>query len=370
MAEENKALKELINRKVVEGIAGRLQGAGDGFDAEGFVRDACKGLSKLELKDRIRHVAGALRKHLDEDYAKAVEQIVGTLGPETSDREAIGVSIEYWPICQFVEEYGAEYPAASIPAVYELTKRFSCEFAIRPLLAKHPEKTMKAVRKWVKDPSPQVRRLCSEGTRPRLPWGMRLHQFIEDPRQTRFILDKLVDDESETVRRSVANHLNDISKDHPDVAVEIAAAWLRKPTTEREKAVKHALRTLIKKGDQQVMALYGYGKPEAKVTVAVKPARLKIGDAAKIELEIQSTAKREQKLLIDYIVHYRKASGKLSPKVFKWTEKVVPAGASIRLVKQQLFRDVSTRKHYAGEQVVEVQVNGQVLAEKKIQLEA
>jgi len=186
----------------------------------------------------------------------------------------------------------------------------------------------------------------------------------------RMTIDKLVDDESETVRRSVANHLNDISKDHPSVAVEIAATWLKKRTKEREKAVKHALRTLIKKGDPAVMALYGYGKPEAKVKVAVKPARLKIGETAKIEVEIQSTAKKEQKLLIDYIVHFRKASGKLSPKVFKWTEKVAPAGGSIHLTKQQPFRDVSTRKHYAGEQVVEVQVNGQVLAKKRIQLEA
>jgi hypothetical protein len=194
--------------------------------------------------------------------------------------------------------------------------------------------------------------------------------FIDDPKRTRFILDKLVDDPSETVRRSVANHLNDVSKDHPDVALEIASSWLKKPSRNRERSVRHALRTLIKKGDPKVMALFGYGPARVKASLKVKPARLKIGETAKIELEIRSTVAKDQKLLIDYAVHDRKANGSLSPKVFKWTEKVLPGRGTLNLTKQQPFRDVSTRKHNPGMHQIEVMINGQPVARKGLRLDA
>ncbi len=364
MAESGKAFKNLINREVAEKLA-EMTGLPASWAAE-----AAAGLDDQELKARVKHLAAALRGSLDEDYEAALARILNGLGPAPADPEAGGAGIEYWVLCQFVEDYGLDWPGVSMAAIHELTQRFSCEFAIRPYLLQHPAKTMLAVKRWVKDSSPQVRRLCSEGTRPRLPWGMRLQQFIENPLETRFILDRLVDDPAESVRRSVANHLNDISKDHPEVALEIARGWLRKPSPAREKAVRHALRTLIKKGDPAVMELFGYHAPELRAKLMVEPARLRIGGTATIELALESTSKREQKVLLDYVIHYRKANGKLSPKVFKWTEKMIPAGGRLNLKKGQSFQDVSIRKHYPGGHVAEVQVNGLLLARREFELEA
>ena len=257
--------KEFVNREVIERLADRLAAGGRPFDRDSFVKAATRGLSKFELKDRVRHVAAALKEHLDADYEKALTHILDTLPEERKG------AIEHWVLCHYVEEYGVAHFDASMKAMHELTQLFSCEFAIRPYLVRYPAQTLRLLKRWMKEPNDQVRRLCSEGTRPRLPWGMQIRSFIDDPTQTRFLLDRLVDDPAETVRKSVANHVNDIAKDHPEYAVEIARDWLKKPTKDREWAAKHALRTLIKKGHPGALGLMGYGAAALKASFRVAP---------------------------------------------------------------------------------------------------
>ncbi|MCP5111162.1 MAG: hypothetical protein GY953_10030, partial [bacterium] len=187
--------KDLINRATVERLADRLAAAGRQFDRKAFVRSATSGLSRLELKDRVRHVTAALRKHLDPDYPAALAHILDSLVAPSEDAEAVIQGIEHWPLCQFVEEYGLDHFDISMAAIPRLTQRFSCEFAIRPYLDRYPKPALRLLRKWMKNSNVHVRRLCSEGARPRLPWGAQLRGFREAPSQTRFLLDHLVDDE-------------------------------------------------------------------------------------------------------------------------------------------------------------------------------
>ncbi|MCP5111413.1 MAG: DNA alkylation repair protein [bacterium] len=361
---------ELINRAAIRQLARRLEAAGRAFDSKGFVRSATSGLSELELKDRVRHVAAALREHLEPDYKAALRHILDSLDAPLAGTEAVTQGMLYWPFCHFVEEYGLDHFRLSMDAIYHLTQRFSCEFAIRPYLDRDPKAALRLLRKWMEDPNVHVRRLCSEGTRTRLPWGAQLRGFREEPSQTRFLIDHLVDDEELFVRRSVANHLNDITKDHPDYAIEIARAWLKKPSENRRWVVRHAMRSLVKKGHPGALELLGFGRAEVEVNrFSVAPKRVTLGESVTIELELVSRSKEEQRLLIDYAVHFRHANGKLQPKVFKWSQKTLPASGELRLTKRHGFRQVTTRRFHAGEHAVEVLINGEARGKKKIRLD-
>jgi 3-methyladenine DNA glycosylase AlkC len=215
---------------------------------------------------------------------------------------------------------------------------------------------------WTASPDEHVRRLASEGSRPRLPWGARLETFIVDPSPTLPILTALRADPSLYVRKSVANHLNDITKDHPERVLDFVGTW--DPTNAHTAwIIRHALRTLIKRGHPRALALLGAGAaPKLDTQFKVSPARLVLGDALTLIARLVSTHAHPQSLIVDYVVHYIRSGGSTSEKVFKWKQLTMAPGETVTLTKRQVIRDFSTRRHYAGRHCVELQINGRRLA--------
>src|SRR5215471_5231765 len=251
-------------RKLAVGIA-RVEPE---FSSRAFVRDASAGLDELELLDRGKHIALALAKHLPPAYPNAIDVLLRSLGPEHASDELVGVGMApffYLPRVLFVAERGLDHFELSMRAQYELTKRFSAEGSIRPYIAKDPERTLAVLREWARDSNAHVRRLVSEGTRLRLPWAMRVKWLDRNPTHVLALLELLKDDPSTLVRRSVANNLNDLGKEHPKLLVETCAAWLRGASTERRALVEHALRSAVKRGEVGALALLGFGQRPAVV---------------------------------------------------------------------------------------------------------
>ena len=247
-------------------------------------------------------------------------------------------------------------------AQYELTKRFTAEFSIRAFLDRYPDATLAQLREWAGDSDVHVRRLVSEGSRPRLPWAPRLRAFQADPRPVIELLELLKDDSEEYVRRSVANNLNDISKDHPDLVVEIARSWWVGAPSPRRRLVRHGLRTLIKQGHPGALAVLGYGPDSpVEVGVSVTPETVAIGGKVRVEVRLVNPSSEEGGALVDLIVHFVKANGSTSPKVFKGAEVSLPSGEEKTISKSISLRQHSTRTHYPGRHIVEVQLNGHVV---------
>ncbi|MEM6704722.1 MAG: DNA alkylation repair protein [Acidobacteriota bacterium] len=363
-------LKELISRTAVRRLGRELE-AHRPFPRQRFVRAAARGLEEKELKDRVLHVAAALRKALDERFSAAADHIVGSLPPPLPSTDELTSQFLYWPYCTFFELYGDDPNDfdTSMQALHQLTQRFSAEFAIRPFLLREPERTFAVLDEWSRDPSPHVRRLCSEGSRPYLPWGRRLGFLIDDPSPTLPLLRRLVSDESLYVRRSVANHVNDLARHAPELALELTHDWWQSGTDEQRWVVRHALRSLVKKGDARALEILGYGPVKVSASLSARPETVAIGESIALHLEVKSRAKRAQPLLVDYAVHFVKADGSARPKVFKWKQIELTPGASLSLQKKHSFRQVSTRRHYPGTHRIEVQINGRTAAATEVVVE-
>jgi 3-methyladenine DNA glycosylase AlkC len=366
-------LKDFFDEAVVQSIAADLRRVSPAFDHEGFVRDATSGLAGLELTPRGWHVAEALRRHLPEDFPDAADVLVASLGPELDGTEGFGMGpFRYMPHVFYVAKYGLDDLEPALAAQHALTKRFSAEFSIRAFLVRHLEETYDRLLTWTTDPNVHVRRLVSEGTRPRLPWAPRLRAFQEDPQLGLALLERLKDDPELYVRRSVANHLNDISKDHPKLAAETGNRWSRGATPERRWIVRHALRSLIKRGDSAALETIGYaGMPHIVVSdVRFSPSPVRKGDTLEFSAELTSTASGPQELLVDYGVHFVKANGAARPKVFKLTKLTLQAGETVRLAGRVRFRDMTTRRHHPGRHVLDLRVNGVVVPMGGVELVA
>ena len=367
-------LKNLPGPPVVEEIARQLARAGDVREA-GFREDALSTLEERELMDRVRHVADAMSRHLPPRYEEALEILRAALHPETDaplDAMTLdGRGLRGWsaaPMGEFVARNGLDRPEQSLAFLREMTQRFSAEFAVRPFLRDETGTALAHASRWARDPNFHVRRLASEGARPRLPWGLRLKRFVDDPEPLFSLLAELRDDPEEYVRRSAANNLNDISRDHPDRVAEIAADWLGDAPPERRRMLKHACRTLIKNGHPETLATFGYSPPgDVGARLSVSPGALVLGETLSVELEIASPVARP--LLVDLVVHFRKSDGRLSPKAFKWTETEIAPGVPLLLRKSLPLRPVTVRRHFAGTHAVEAQVNGRRIARAEFVLE-
>jgi 3-methyladenine DNA glycosylase AlkC len=358
------ALKTFFSRPLVKRLADSITRVYPTFPALAFTRDACQGLDDLELLARGRHVATALHAHLPARYADAVEVLVRSLGPEHRSDELEGAGMApffYLPHTIFVATYGLDDFDLSMRAQHEITRRFTCEFSIRPFLERHPEATLEVLRRWVTDPSPHVRRLVSEGTRPRLPWAPRVRWIDEQPDRVLPLLEALKDDPASVVRRSVANHLNDLSKLNPKLACDVAERWLDGASSERRALVAHALRSAVKRGDKRALSLLGFGdKPKVEVArVKFEPARVDIGGGTRVAFTLEATGKRAQSLSVDLVVHFVKARGKTSPKVFKVGRVKLEPGGRAELAKSISLAVHTTRKPNAGRHAVEALINGQ-----------
>jgi 3-methyladenine DNA glycosylase AlkC len=359
------ALKTFFSRELVARIARSIAEVFSEFPAKAFVRDACAGLDGLELLARGRHIADALHRHLPRRYLDAVDVLLRSLGPEhgTDELEGVGMApFFYLPHVTFIATYGLDELDVSMHAQHVLTRRFTCEFSIRPFLEKYPDATLDVLRRWTTDPSPHVRRLVSEGTRPRLPWATRVRWIEQQPERVLPLLEALKDDPASVVRRSVANHLNDLSKAHPDLTCEIAERWLRDASPERRALVTHALRSSVKEGNSRALTLLGFGEPpRIEIThVAFTPKRVAIGGKTRVEFTIRTTTKRPQTLAVDLIVHFVKANGRPRPKVFKVGRVTLAARESATLGKSISLAVHTTRKPRPGHHAVDLLINGKV----------
>jgi 3-methyladenine DNA glycosylase AlkC len=364
--------KNLLNPALVQAASAQFHRAWAGFDRVAFERQALDGLEALELKARAQHIAAALQDTLPSDFSQAAAILEASLAPpRPADAGVADPGIDdtglrgwiVWPMTEWVARQGLAHPQRALATLHALTQRLTAEWAIRPFIEAHPALTWATLQRWTTDPSEHVRRLVSEGSRPRLPWGQQLKGLIKDPSPTLPLLRALQDDPSAYVRRSVANHLNDIAKDHPGLVVDWVSQHLPGASPERQALLRHACRTLIKQGEPQILRLWGAGAGfEGKLRLRLSPRALVLGESLQLQLDLRSTSDQPQSLLIDYAVHHVKASGERSPKVFKgWTLELAP-GERRSLHKTHALRPVTTRRYHAGRHELDVRINGRECA--------
>jgi len=356
-------LKAFFDAALVGRIADSLRRAYPALDRKAFIR-AVGPLDDLELLDRARAIAGAFTKTLPTDFELAAELVTRSLAPLSPTSEGAGMGpFFYLPHVLWVADAGLAHFEAAMALQHALTQRFTAEFSIRAYLERHPEATLARLRAWTTDPSHHVRRLVSEGTRPRLPWAPRLRAFQADPTPILPLLDALVDDPSLYVRRSVANSVNDITKDHPEVAVALATRWMEAPTEERAWVVKHALRSLVKQGHGGALRALGVDaqrRPAVRVEAALSAARVSIGESLRVVVTVTNTGKKPLAAIVDLGVHFVKASGEARPKVFKLRRVDLAPGASVELPKTLSFAEHTTRTPHPGKHGLDARVNGHV----------
>ena len=341
------------------------------FPSNAFILDTLDGYETLELMQRGRKIARSLRRHLPEDYAIAVEILLASIGPTLDKTEKFGMApFLYLPHVCFVAEYGLDCFEVSMRAQYELTQRFSAESSIRPFLVRYPDATLARLTTWAKDSSVHVRRLVSEGTRPRLPWAPRLRQFQKDPGPVLALLELLKDDPEIYVRRSVANNLNDIGKDHPALLVETTRKWMQDATPQRRWLIRHALRSAVKRAEPGALAVMGFdGNANVSVNnLSITPNRIAIGGSLKVAFDLANTDLRRQRVLVDFRIHFIKADGKARPKVFKLKTVDFAPQETVTMGKTVSLADMTTRKHYPGLHSLDVVVNGSVKATARFEL--
>lgn len=377
--------KNLINRDTVVRTGQHLRRVWPRFDQKRFEAQAAAGLEGLEFKARAMQLADALEATLPDDFNAACALIEASLAPPLAiDTQGEPLKLgeaqagsgiagwALWAVGEFVARRGVPNAAAAqrgLACLHAVTQRFTAEFAIRPLIQRHPALALATLGDWVNDPSAHVRRLVSEGSRPRLPWGLRLQALVLDPTPTLPLLRALQDDSSSYVRRSVANHLNDIAKDHPD----LVASWVRDHLIDapdsRSALLRHASRSLIKAGHAPTLAAWGLASGlKGEATLALSAKRAAVGGEIGLRAVLRSSARKPQLLVVDYAVHHVRANGGSSPKVFKGWKLTLAPGEERTLEKRHSLKPVTTRTLYPGKHRIEVLVNGVVLAEAAFEL--
>jgi 3-methyladenine DNA glycosylase AlkC len=355
------ALKNHFGPEIIRLWAGWLEESLPGFRRRDFLTRALAGFDDLELMGRGRHLGEVVAAHLPENFPRAsrvLRRILETAPPPPEGNPIS--SFVFMPAGVVAATRGLHHFAESMALLKALTKRFTSEFAIRPFLRHHPEACFALLRDWTSDPDEHVRRLVSEGTRPRLPWAERVPALLRDPRPGLELLEVLKDDPAEYVRRSVANHLNDIGKDHPSHLISVARRWGRGADAPRLRLLRHALRSLVKAGHPEALGVLGFGEPARVVLTesSVRPARVRLGQ--KVEISATLTAREETRVLLDYRIHFRKANGGTSGKVFKGTTMELREGESKSWRTSFAAVQRSTRALYPGVHLVEICLNGQV----------
>ena len=363
--EENSQFRDVFNRESVSGLGNRIASVYPSFETENFIESILEDFEDLTLSERNLKICWALKSYLPDDFTEAVAVLLESQTEELEADKMEGTrGFIVMPQTLFISENGMDYFELSMYALEEMTKRFTSEFAIRYFLIEHPEKTLNQMKKWSLDTNCHVRRLASEGSRPRLPWSMRLNNFIQDPTPVIEILELMKFSKERLVERSIANNLNDIAKDNPDTVCGLLLKWQKEGVSDW--LINHSLRTLFKQGNPQALKLCGFD-PDAQVNLTafkLNSAEIEFGKTLDFSFNIHS--KSPQRLMVDYIVHHMKANGKLAPKVFKMTKKTI-CGQEL-LSKKHSIRSISTRKYYPGKHLLQIQINGKIFVEQEFYL--
>ncbi|WP_417528789.1 DNA alkylation repair protein [Marinomonas shanghaiensis] len=372
--------KNLFNDALIHKMAENFHRHWTDFDKQGFIATASHQLDVLELKARSQQITSAMGRYLPENFELAGQILLASLAPESTEAapeseenatENDGISgWAIMPMGDYVGLHGLQHHALSMALLNAMTRRFTAEFSIRFFLLATPEDTLNTLKSWLNDDNKHVRRLISEGTRPRLPWAMQLPTFIQNPAPVIELLEALKDDPEDYVRRSVANNLNDIAKDHPDLVASLAEKWMQGANTNRQRLIRHACRTLLKQGNTKVLAVFGYGQPALKqIELTLTEEQIQLNEALEFSLNLHSVSDQDQTLMIDYVIHHQKKNGKTTPKVFKWKKAMLPAGQSLIMNKKHPFKIITTRVYYEGLHEIEILINGQSSAKKRFFLD-
>lgn len=349
-------LKNLLHPALVRAMADIISANAPSFDRDRFIALATDGIELLELMERSTLIRDALFATLPQSFPEAAAILVASL-PAAGKAGLTGWML--LPVNQFIAAHGLGHFDIALDLLKALTPHFTAEFGIRPFIHQDQERALTTISRWTDDANYHVRRLASEGTRPRLPWAMRLPQLIKDPSPIIPILSALMDDPEDYVRRSVANSLNDIAKDHPDLVAAFIAEHIEGASAERHWLLKHASRTLLKKGHAQALANFGFGAAAAlECELRLPNPSVLFGEGVDFEIRLRNAGKAPQSLMIDYAIHHVKADGSLSPKVFKWKTVTLAAGQDHALQRRHAMRPITTRRYYPGEHRIVILING------------
>ncbi|GFZ29499.1 hypothetical protein CSC2_00250 [Clostridium zeae] len=359
-------LKDVYNESFLRNFGEKVKRSYLDFNIEIFVSKVLKeDWEELALKQRMRRITESLGECMPRSYEVALKIMFSI------DEECVGFPYLFFP--DFVEVFGQDEQnlELSIKALERFTIRSSSEFAVRHFLIKYPERMLSEMKQWAKSDNEHIRRLASEGCRPRLPWGIALSMFKKDPTPVLSILEILKKDSSLYVRKSVANNLNDISKDNPLLVIETVKRW-KNDNSNTDWIIRHGCRTLIKKAVPDVMELFGYTKVhgEQKLvensSIIIEPKTVRIGENSEFTYSISIREGQNAKIRIEYRIYFVKASGKTSSKTFLISDKVVVGGAFVSGTKKHSWSDLTTRRHYPGKHKISLLVNGFEVAETEI----
>lgn len=347
MAEQ---LKNVYTNGYIKNLSIKIKENYKEFDSDGFINSIFDPTwQNLELKERMRHIAITLDRYLDLPYKKQLE-ILKKVSKDFYSFEAMFFQ-------DFVEFFGLEDFENSIKALEVFTIESSSEFAIRQFILKYEDKTMAQMKLWAKSDNEHLRRLASEGCRPRLPWAIALPKFKKDPSKVLQVLELLKNDKSEYVRKSVANNLNDISKDNPNIVIKFVEDNLGF-SKELDWICKHASRTLLKKGDKKVLSLFGFiDSSHIDIVEFICDEKIFLGEGLNFSFTLNSKENLGN-LRLEYVIYYLKSNGSYSKKVFMISQNCIKSKQKT-FFKKQSFKNMTTRKHYLGEHFISILLNGE-----------
>lgn len=360
LSQENK-LRDVFSAETVTHLARSLKRASSSFDSGGFIDAVVPALAPLSFGGRLDLIATALSRYLPRDFRRAVKLLVSALGPELENPgTTVWQAFIIMPQCAWVSRNVGDEYGVGLDALYELTKRFSAENDLRTFIERDYERTMKRLHQWCSDPSPHVRRLVSEGTRPRLPLAGRIVRFQKDPTPVLKLLENLKADPELYVRRSVANNLNDIAKDNPAAVLAVLKRWSKEKNQGTRWIVQHAARGLVKAGHPEALSILGYryGVKLKVSPLALSTARVKRGNDLQFSFSIKNQESSTQRLMVDFVIHYVKSNGRTRPRVFKLRKLSLASDAALQISAHHPMKDVSIRKLYPGTHAIELQING------------
>ena len=367
------SFKDMYNEQFFDRFTEELKLVINNFDAREFVSQIIDDeWENMEYKQRIAHITTILKKFLPVYYKDAIAKIFELLDyakntlPDLSkidDKNFSLFALKYGAILDnYVEQYGMDDYETSVKAIEKITQFTTCEFSVRPFIIKYPNEMMKQMLVWSKHEHWGVRRLASEGCRPRLPWAMALPNLKENPAPIIPILENLKNDLSRFVRLSVANNLNDIAKDNPETVIDLAKRW-KGESEEVEWVIKHGCRTLLKQGNQEVMELFGFDSVEniSIENFQISRPEVKVGGSLEFSFNLLNNNNKKNKIRLEYGIYYQKANGTLAKKVHKISEKEYAENSVTKITRKHSFRLVTTRKFHIGLHQVTVIINGKEL---------